>query len=312
MTPYCPRCETSLSDHELAQGYETVVDPRSTCACHCLGGPLADLGAALLVWTTTPWTLVSNTAVAVHPDVTYVAATDRSPNEVLVVAEPLFDSVLGATGTVVTVVAGVDLERLRYQRPFDLVEIPGAHIVVLADYVTTEQRHRPGPPGASLRCRGPRRSARPYGLPVVNPIRADGRFEDGRRLVGGQFFKKADATLVEDLDARGAAVPAPRVRARLPALLALPHPAALLRAAVLVHPHHRRQGRAAAGERAHHLVSRDDQVGALRRLAAQQRRLGAVTQPVLGHPAAVWRCDRGHVTRASARGPSCRGTPAAT
>ena len=88
VAPWCPRCGTGLSDHELAQGYETVVDPSVYVRFPLTSGPLAG-EAALLVWTTTPWTLVSNTAVAVHPDVTYVVATDGS--EQLVVAEPLLE-----------------------------------------------------------------------------------------------------------------------------------------------------------------------------------------------------------------------------
>ena len=88
VAPYCTRCGTGLSDHELAQGYETVVDPSVYVRLPVTGGPLANLGATLLVWTTTPWTLVSNTAVAVNPDVTYVAARTQD-GEVLVVAEPL-------------------------------------------------------------------------------------------------------------------------------------------------------------------------------------------------------------------------------
>src|SRR4051812_27734164 len=71
VAPYCPRCGTGLSDHELAQGYETVVDPSVYVRFPLTSGPYAGTGA-LLVWTTTPWTLVSNTAVAVRPDVTYV------------------------------------------------------------------------------------------------------------------------------------------------------------------------------------------------------------------------------------------------
>jgi isoleucyl-tRNA synthetase len=74
VTPYCPRCGTGLSDHEVAQGYYDVTDPSVYVRFPVTSGPLAELGASLLVWTTTPWTLISNTAVAVHPDVTYVAA----------------------------------------------------------------------------------------------------------------------------------------------------------------------------------------------------------------------------------------------
>src|SRR3954471_21471296 len=92
VSPYCPRCETALSDHELGQGYETVADPSVYVRFPLTSGPLAGQ-SSLLVWTTTPWTLVSNTAVAVHPDVEYVVATDG--DESLVIARPLLDTVLG-------------------------------------------------------------------------------------------------------------------------------------------------------------------------------------------------------------------------
>jgi isoleucyl-tRNA synthetase len=200
VAPWCPRCGTGLSDHELAQGYETVVDPSVFVRFPLSSGPLAG-EAALLVWTTTPWTLVSNTAVAAHPDVTYVVATDGA--ERLVVAEPLLERALGegwrATGQTFT---GREMERWGYRRPFDLVEIEGAHFVLNAEYVTTED-------GTGLVHQSPAFgeddliTCRAYGLPVVNPVRPDGTFEEGVGLVGGQFFKKADEALVADLDARG-------------------------------------------------------------------------------------------------------------
>ncbi|MDG9706392.1 isoleucine--tRNA ligase [Streptomyces sp. DH37] len=200
VAPWCPRCGTGLSDHELAQGYETVVDPSVFVRFPLTSGPLAG-EAALLVWTTTPWTLVSNTAVAAHPDVTYVVATDGA--ERLVVAEPLLEKALGegwrATGQSFT---GREMERWGYRRPFDLVEIEGAHFVLNAEYVTTED-------GTGLVHQSPAFgeddliTCRAYGLPVVNPVRPDGTFEEGVGLVGGQFFKKADEALVADLDARG-------------------------------------------------------------------------------------------------------------
>ncbi|MFB6722766.1 isoleucine--tRNA ligase [Kribbella sp. NPDC056345] len=200
ITPYCPRCGTGLSDHELAQGYETVVDPSVYVRFPLTSGPLAGT-ASLLVWTTTPWTLVSNTAVAVHPDVQYVVATDGT--ESLVVAEPLLDR-LGEGWTVTGQYVGRDMERWNYQRPFELVEFPEpAHYVVLAEYVTTED-------GTGLVHQSPAFGAddlivcRAYGLPVVNPVEADGTFAADIPLVGGQFFKKADADLVKDLEARGA------------------------------------------------------------------------------------------------------------
>ncbi|MFG2097135.1 isoleucine--tRNA ligase [Streptomyces sp. NPDC048612] len=200
VAPWCPRCGTGLSDHELAQGYENVVDPSVFVRLPLTSGPLAGR-AALLIWTTTPWTLVSNTAVAAHPDVTYVVATDGT--EQLVVAEPLLEKALGegwtATGESFT---GREMERWAYRRPFDLVELDGANIVVNAEYVTTDD-------GTGLVHQAPAfgeddlRTCKAYDLPVINPVRPDGTFEEQLALIGGQFFKKADETLVADLDARG-------------------------------------------------------------------------------------------------------------
>ncbi len=206
VAPYCPRCGTGLSDHELAQGYETVVDPSVYVRFPLTSGPYAGT-AALLVWTTTPWTLVSNTAVAVRPDVTYVAATDGT--ETLVVAEPLLAAALGDGWTATATFTGAEMEGWAYQRPFDLVDwpvledgTPNGHYVVLADYVTTDD-------GTGLVHQAPAFGAedldvsRAYGLPVVNPIRPDGHFEASVRLVGGEFFKHADKKLVRDLEERG-------------------------------------------------------------------------------------------------------------
>jgi isoleucyl-tRNA synthetase len=200
VAPYCPRCGTGLSSHELAQGYETVADPSVFVRLPLTSGPLAGR-ASLLVWTTTPWTLVSNTSVAVHPDVTYVAATDGT--EMVVIAEPLVEATLGegwtTTGDRFT---GAEMERWTYQRPFELVDIPDAHYVVVDEYVTTED-------GTGLVHQAPAfgaddlRVCRRYDLPVVNPVRPDGTFRPEVPLVGGDFFKHADAALVSDLDRRG-------------------------------------------------------------------------------------------------------------
>ncbi|MEP6696965.1 MAG: isoleucine--tRNA ligase, partial [Pseudonocardiales bacterium] len=203
VTPYCPRCGTALSDHEVAQGYLTVTDPSVFVRFPVTCGPLADLGAALLVWTTTPWTLVANTAVAVHPDVTYVVA--RVGEEVLVVAEPLLARVAGqAPVEVLRRLPGTELERTAYSRPFDFLDFTGqsAHFVGVADYVTVDD-------GTGLVHQAPAFGAedlvvaRRYGLPVLNPVGRDGRFETSLPVVGGTFFKDADAVLVEDLRARG-------------------------------------------------------------------------------------------------------------
>jgi isoleucyl-tRNA synthetase len=199
VAPWCPRDQTALSDHELAQGYEQDVDPSVFVRFPLTSGPYAGT-ASLLVWTTTPWTLVSNTAVAVNAEVTYVVATDGQ--ERLVVAEALLESVLGAGWEPVASLSGKELERWTYRAPFDLVEVPDAHLVILAPYVTTES-------GTGLVHQSPAfgaddlASCRAYGLPMVNPVRPDGTFAPEVPLVGGQFFKTADAALVTDLESRG-------------------------------------------------------------------------------------------------------------
>jgi isoleucyl-tRNA synthetase len=210
VAPYCPRCGTGLSDHEVAQGYETLTDPSVYVRLPITSGEWAGR-ADLLIWTTTPWTLPSNTAVAVHPDVPYVVArrADSPDTTPVVVAEPLLAAVLGEDAEVLARSTGRDWEYVHYQRPFELVEFPqdalpeqGSHFVVLAEYVTTEDGtglvHQSPAFGAEdlAVCRG-------YGLPVVNPIDPTGHFLADVPLVGGHFFKAADAALVEDLKARG-------------------------------------------------------------------------------------------------------------
>ncbi len=204
VAPYCPRCGTGLSDHELAQGYETVTDPSVFVRFPITSGELVALKASLLVWTTTPWTLVSNTAIAVHPDVEYVAieVTDEDTTEVLIVAKNLMDAVKGEK-KILKSMLGKDLERVTYKRPFDYIEILDAHFVVLATYVTTED-------GTGLVHQSPAFGAddlavcRSYGLPVVNPIAPDGRFLPDVPVVAGMFFKDADKPLVKELKASGA------------------------------------------------------------------------------------------------------------
>ena len=206
VAPYCPRCGTTLSDHEVAQGYEEVTDPSVYVRFPLTSGPWAGT-ADLLVWTTTPWTLVSNTAVAVNPAVEYQIV--RSGALTLVAAAPLVASLFGDDAEVLATVSGPDMEGWRYQRPFDYVTFPSdgersgpVNSVVLADYVTTED-------GTGLVHQAPAFGAddlavsRAYGLPVVNPIGPDGHFHADVPRVGGEFFKDADAGLVADLRERG-------------------------------------------------------------------------------------------------------------
>lgn len=203
VAPYCPRCGTGLSDHELAQGYETVTDPSVYVRF-----PVTDAqflarfpGTSFLVWTTTPWTLVSNTAVAVKPTADY-SVVRTADGESLVVASSLIEQLFLDSVSVLATMPGTDLEHITYQRPFDYVDIPNAHYVVLADYVTVED-------GTGLVHQAPAfgaddlTTARAYGLPVVNPVLPDGHFAPEVPVVGGEFFKKADAGLISTLTAAG-------------------------------------------------------------------------------------------------------------
>ncbi|MGH3156051.1 MAG: isoleucine--tRNA ligase, partial [Streptosporangiaceae bacterium] len=208
ISPYCPRCGTPLSDHELGQPdvYQMVGDPSATVRFPLRtlpdGADPALAGADLLVWTTTPWTLVSNTAVAVHPEETYVVARRGSDGNRVVLAQALMERVLGDGWEVVAEFPGSALAGATYAQPFILVEVPDAHIVVTADFVTTEDGtglvHLAPAFGADDMATG-----RAHGLPVVNPIRPDGRFEESVPMVGGLFFKDADPILVADLQRRG-------------------------------------------------------------------------------------------------------------
>jgi isoleucyl-tRNA synthetase len=208
ISPYCPRCGTPLSDHEMGQPgvYQTVADTSVTVRF-----PLRTLppgasrelaGADLLVWTTTPWTLVANTAVAVHPDQLYAVARRSGHGDRVVVADALFARVLGDGWHITDRMRGADLAGATYRPPFELIEIPRAHRVVTASFVTAQD-------GTGLVHLAPAFGAddlvtgREFGLPVVNPVRPDGRFEAGIPLVGGLFFKDADSALISDLADRG-------------------------------------------------------------------------------------------------------------
>ena len=203
VAPYCPRCGTGLSDHELAQGYETVKDPSVYVRFPATSGTIAELGASFLVWTTTPWTLISNTAVAVNPTVDYqvIEITHDEKVERVVIAAPLAH-ILGEDQKVLATFKGSELEHITYKRPFDLVEIPDSHFIVLADYVTTED-------GTGLVHQSPAFGAddlqvcRRYNLPVVNPMAPDGTFNADIPLVGGIFFKDADKVIIRDMKAQG-------------------------------------------------------------------------------------------------------------
>ena len=150
VVPYCPRCGTALSSHEVAQGYHDIVDPSVYVRLPVTSVPPADEipesgvqeGDNLLVWTTTPWTLISHAAVAVGPEIEYVRADPPGSDEVVIVARPLADRVLGEGWTELASFPGSALEGVRYEAPFNYVKGedfgPLGHSVLTADFVTTE------------------------------------------------------------------------------------------------------------------------------------------------------------------------------
>jgi isoleucyl-tRNA synthetase len=206
VVPYCPRCGTALSDHEVAQGYATTTDPSVYALLPVLDGPLAAEGAALLVWTTTPWTLISNTAVAVGDHLDYVLASPAGDDRPLVVAAALVEEVLGADASVHR---GVEIDELvgtHYRAPFEYVtpsfDSPAWHTVTTADFVTTSEGtgvvHLAPAFGADDMA-----VADELGLPVVNPVDAEGRFGAEVTDFAGAFVKDADPAITEALSAKG-------------------------------------------------------------------------------------------------------------
>ncbi|MDX6688988.1 MAG: isoleucyl-tRNA synthetase, partial [Solirubrobacteraceae bacterium] len=145
VVPYCPRCGTALSSHEVALGYQDVEDPSVYVRFPVVedGGPL-QAGDELLVWTTTPWTLVSNAAVAVDPELIYVRAKTGTLDPPVVLAEALVERVLGdrANVQILARFPGAAIDGVRYDPPFHYLGAgeygERGHSVLLADFVTAE------------------------------------------------------------------------------------------------------------------------------------------------------------------------------
>ncbi|HXY70789.1 MAG TPA: isoleucine--tRNA ligase [Gemmatimonadales bacterium] len=203
--PYCPRCGTTLSSHELALGYDTAKDPSVTVLF-----PLEDEpDRALLVWTTTPWTLVSNFAIAVNPDLDYVEVEVKGRRLVLAEsraphvrpggeAEPL------SARPVLRRMKGHELVGLRYRLPLEVVPRPAGErqVVVPADFVTAED----GTGLVHLAAFGADDFVVAQGrrLAYAVPVDAAGKFRGTTwPAIEGVFVKDADAAIIERLKAEG-------------------------------------------------------------------------------------------------------------
>src|SRR4051794_36697416 len=186
VVPYCTRCGTALSSHELALGYKDRVDPSVYVRFPLKDDP----GTAFLGWTTTPWTLLSNAALAVNADVTYAYA--RVGDEVLVVAEPLVERVLGEGAEIVRRVRGADLEGTEYEPPLPYMDDfgPRGHTVLPADFVTTDDGTGVVHTAIAFG-EDDFRLGEEYGITVQNPVRPDGTFDERIEAFAGRNVHEA-------------------------------------------------------------------------------------------------------------------------
>ncbi len=199
--PYCPRCGTALSSHEVSQGYEDVRDPSLYFIAPWVDDPE---GRAFLVWTTTPWTLPSNVALALHPDLQYAEVEHEGKRFVL--AESRVAAVFGEDAQITRRYWTHQLVGQRYERPFDVVAAPPeserAWRVVAEEFVTADD-------GTGIVHIAPAFGADDYssgqkhGLPMLRPIDDTGRFHENIPLVAGMFVKEADTVLLENMSRRG-------------------------------------------------------------------------------------------------------------
>jgi isoleucyl-tRNA synthetase len=198
VVPYCPRCGTALSSHEVASGYKDVEDP----SVYVRFPVQSEEGVSLLGWTTTPWTLLSNAALAVHPDVSYVRA--QVNGETFILAEALVERVLGEGAQIEARMTGADLAGTAYEPPFPYMTDYGekGHTVLTADFVTTDDGtgvvHTAVAFGEDDFQLGLR-----YGLKVQNPVRPDGTFDERIGPFAGRFVKEADPDIVKALEQAG-------------------------------------------------------------------------------------------------------------
>ena len=192
--PYCPRCGTGLASHEVAQGYQEIKSNTVVAAFK-----RKDADEYFLVWTTTPWTLAANVALAVHPDADYIKA--RSNDEVYICAKVLAPKLLGDDYEILAEMKGSELEYVEYEQLMPFVKPDKkAFFVTCADYVTTED-------GTGIVHIAPAfgeddyKVGRQYNLPVLQPVAEDGKYTDTPWK--GQFVIDADLDIIKWLKAEG-------------------------------------------------------------------------------------------------------------
>lgn len=196
IVPYCPSCGTPLSSHEVAQGYEEVEDP----SVFVLFAAKGEADTYYLAWTTTPWTLISNVALAVNAEAEYVKVRHQDKN--IILAKALL-RVLDGEYEILETFTGKDLEYREYEQLFKFVgSDKKAWYIVTADYVSMEDGtgivHTAPAFGQDDYATGQR-----YGLPVIQPVNGEGRFTAEVTPWAGQFVKDADKDIIRTLKERG-------------------------------------------------------------------------------------------------------------
>ena len=216
IVPYCPRCGTPLSSHEVAQGYKSVKERSAVVRFK-----KADEDAYFLAWTTTPWTLPSNVALCVNPNETYCKVT-AIDGKTYYMAEALLDKVLSPLAKeegekayeILEKFTGKDLEFMEYEPLFECAGVAAkkqnkkAHFVTCDTYVTMED-------GTGIVHIAPAfgeddsKVGRKYDLPFVQFVNGKGEMTDDTPYAG-MFVKKADPEILKDLDAQGKLFDAPK------------------------------------------------------------------------------------------------------
>jgi isoleucyl-tRNA synthetase len=221
VVPYCPRDGTALSSHEVALGYHDVEDPsvyvklpiRETAPSDQLPESPLEPGDQLLVWTTTPWTLITNAAVAAGPEIEYVRVQvlggdekvgKAGGDEVFVLARDRVEHVLGEDVEILSHFPGEAMAGTSYEPPFDYITDygPRGHTVLLADFVSTDE-------GTGLVHTAIAfgeddfRLGEQYGIKLQNPVDDRGRFDERITDFAGRFVKEADPDIINALDAQG-------------------------------------------------------------------------------------------------------------
>nr|WP_206703685.1 isoleucine--tRNA ligase [Paenibacillus alvei] len=195
VSPYCPCCQTTLSSHEVAQGYETVKDLSATVKFK-----LHDNGEYVLAWTTTPWTLPAHAALAMNPNMEYVRV--QQEDGVYIVAKNLVEDVMQGEYTILSEHKGSEFIGKTYAAPFPYVVPEKGHVIVAADFVTDSS-------GTGIVHMAPAhgeddyKSCRENGISFINVVNTQGRYNDEIIDFAGRFVKDCDIDIVKKLSENG-------------------------------------------------------------------------------------------------------------